>query len=74
VRSNKVARKRLTESNGTPAMDFGWRMGFSTEASQKKKASRQSDKSSMDFVLFRTGLNLYTDQNFRDFSVVKVFF
>jgi len=23
VRSNKVARKRLTESNGTPAMDFG---------------------------------------------------
>ena len=22
VRSNKVARKRLTESNGTPAMDF----------------------------------------------------
>jgi len=23
VRSNKVARKRLTESNGTPAIDFG---------------------------------------------------
>jgi len=23
VRSNKVARKRLTESNGTPAMDLG---------------------------------------------------
>jgi len=23
VRSNKVARKRLTESDGTPAMDFG---------------------------------------------------
>ena len=23
VRSNKVAQKRLTESNGTPAMDFG---------------------------------------------------
>ena len=23
VRSNKVARKRLTELNGTPAMDFG---------------------------------------------------
>jgi len=23
VRSNKVARKRLTESNGTPAMDVG---------------------------------------------------
>jgi len=23
MRSNKVARKRLTESNGTPAMDFG---------------------------------------------------
>jgi len=23
VRSNKVAWKRLTESNGTPAMDFG---------------------------------------------------
>jgi len=23
VHSNKVARKRLTESNGTPAMDFG---------------------------------------------------
>jgi len=23
VRSNKVARKRLTESNCTPAMDFG---------------------------------------------------
>ena len=22
VRNNKVARKRLTESNGTPAMDF----------------------------------------------------
>ena len=22
VRSNKIARKRLTESNGTPAMDF----------------------------------------------------
>ena len=24
VRSNKVARKRLTESNGTPAMDPGY--------------------------------------------------
>jgi len=24
VRSNKVARKRLTESNSTPAMDFGF--------------------------------------------------
>jgi len=24
VRSNKDARKRLTESNGIPAMDFGW--------------------------------------------------
>ena len=23
VRNNKVARKRLTESNGTPAMDLG---------------------------------------------------
>jgi hypothetical protein len=23
VRSNKVARERLTESNGTPAMDLG---------------------------------------------------
>ena len=23
VRSNKVAQKRLTESNGTPAMDLG---------------------------------------------------
>jgi len=23
VRSNKVSRKRLTESNGTPAMDLG---------------------------------------------------
>jgi len=24
VRSNKVARKRLTKSNSTPAMDFGY--------------------------------------------------
>jgi len=24
VRSNMEARKRLTKSNGTPAMDFGW--------------------------------------------------
>jgi len=43
VRSNKEARKRLTESNGTPAMDLGhmnvvvyttreasWRRGFDT--------------------------------------------
>ena len=28
VRSTKEARKRLTESNGTPAMDLGHRMLF----------------------------------------------
>ena len=52
VRSNKVARKRLAESNDTPAMDWGWRMGISTETVQKKISARQSDQSSADFVLF----------------------
>jgi len=31
VRSNKVARKRLTESNGTPAMDLGHMNVLSSE-------------------------------------------
>jgi len=44
VRSNKVARKRLTESNGTPAMDFGYEEKRKRRYTQTKNRTKYTNK------------------------------
>jgi len=41
VRSNKAARKRLTESNGTPEMDFGCEEIRKHRYTQTKETTKQ---------------------------------
>jgi len=42
VRSNKVARKRLTESNGTPAMDVGCEETHKRKYTQTKNRTKHT--------------------------------
>jgi len=43
VRSNKVAQKRLTEPNGTPAMDFGCKEIRKRRYKQAKNKAKQTN-------------------------------
>jgi len=43
VRSNKVARKRLTEANGTPAMDFGFQEIRKRRYTQTKNRTKHAN-------------------------------
>jgi len=44
VRSNKVARKRLTESNGTPAVDFGCKETRKRRYTKTKNRAKNTNK------------------------------
>jgi len=44
VRSNKVARKRLSESNGTPAMDFECREIRKRRYTQTKNRTKHKNR------------------------------
>ena len=47
VRSNRVARKRLTESNGIPAMDFGCKERRKRRYTQTKNITNTQQNSKL---------------------------